>query len=81
MRVGRTSLYICAQLNSSGGGNMSTVHKRSTCSTYWRMVPLQRGLNTEKKKKKLTSHDTWLHPRAAILVDKQWKKRTTRCLR
>jgi hypothetical protein len=32
--VGRTSLYICAQQNSSGGGYTSTVHKRSTYSTY-----------------------------------------------
>ena len=48
--VGRTSLYICAQLNSSGGGNTSTVHKRSTCSTYWRMVPLQRGLKIQRRR-------------------------------
>jgi len=32
--VGRASLYICAQQNSSGGGYTSTVHKRSTYSTY-----------------------------------------------
>ena len=50
MNVGRTSLYICAQLNSSGGGNTSTVHKRSTCSTYWRMVPLQRGLKIQRRR-------------------------------
>jgi hypothetical protein len=48
--VSRTSLYICAQLNSSGGGNTSTVHKRSTCSTYWRMVPLQRGLKIQRRR-------------------------------
>jgi hypothetical protein len=50
--VGRTSLYICAQQKSSGGGNMSIVHKRSTCSTYWRMVPLQKGVKDIEEEEK-----------------------------
>ena len=28
------TLYMCTKENSNGGGNTSTVHKRSTCSTY-----------------------------------------------